>query len=82
MGMCCSSGMNPAAQLKSTKSTHILRDIESKSKFEFRYFGEISSQAPNLAHGNVLFGWYESWCSAQVDTIRSSSAGLQRPPLG
>ena len=79
MGMCCSGGMNPGAQLRLTKSTHLLHEV--KFKFESRYFGEISSQAPNLAHGNVLFGWYESWCSAQVDTIRSSSAGLQRPPL-
>ena len=52
--------------------------------FFSEFWKHIFSPVGNLAGvpGNVLVGRYESWLLAQVDTIRSSSAGLHRPPLG
>ena len=66
----------------------LLEWVEDTAKEHCIFFCEfwkhIFSPVGNLAGvpGNVFVGRYESWLLAQVDTIRSSSAGLHRPPLG
>ena len=66
----------------------LLEWVEDTAKEHCIFFSEfwkhIFSPVGNLAGvpGNVFVGRYESWLLAQVDTIRSSSAGLHRPPLG
>ena len=69
MGMCCSGGMNPGAQLRLTQSAHLLRDIKSKFEFKFKDFGEIFSEAG-------LSSWE---CVVRVVWILVISSGWHNP---